>query len=144
MNESLAISLIKRLKKSKPFVEGSSRKVYDIDNYIIKKAKNSRGKIECKNENWLYNNIENNYKQFLCPVLYYNGSYIIMEKAETVSIDFFESSIKEIANGITEYLWKTYQMDDFDLKCNFNWGLLKGNPVIIDYGHNYYGELLSD
>lgn len=144
MDELTAIKLIKKTKKSNSIAEGSSRRVYNIDGYIIKKAKNNRGKIECKNENWLYNNITGNYKQFLCPVLYSDVNHIIMKKAELISPELFENFIEEKVRELIDYLWETYQMDDLDLRCSFNWGLIDNQPVVIDYGHNYFGESLVD
>lgn len=143
MDRDTAISLLRK-RKGKSFLgEGSSRTVYEIDGYIIKKAKNKRGRVECANESWLYENIVDAIKPYLCPVLTFINGHIIMQKAETLSKELFENEVKNTFQHVIDFLVDTYDIDDFDLYHHFNWGLLDGKPVIIDYGHTYLGNELE-
>lgn len=144
MNHEEFLALTRR-RKGKIFLnEGSSRKVYELDRYIIKKAKNKRGRMECHNEYWLYTNIPEEYKRFLCPVLYYKDGTIIMEKAKLVEDEYFKRYIESDFQYMIRFLFEQYGVDDFDLGYHFNWGVLNGQPVIIDYGNSYLGEEIGE
>lgn len=47
-------------------------------------------------------------------------------------------------NELIDYLINQFDLDDLDLSFGFNWGFLKGRPVLLDYGHSYFGEQLED
>lgn len=49
-----AQKLIRKRKGKIILGEGSSRKVTAIDGYVIKRAKNKRGLMECANEFYIY------------------------------------------------------------------------------------------
>lgn len=143
-NMDVVKGILKNLKGCKPIGSGAGRDVYCVGNYIIKKARNKRGKIECENEYWLYNNISLQYKHLSCPVYYFDGKYLIMPKADVVTEEFYNMYIKHKYKGFVEYLVDTYDLDDYDLYCYFNWGMFNNGPVLLDYGHHYFGNLLSD
>ena len=130
--------------KSNPIAEGSSRKVYRFENCVVKKSKNNRGKIECSNENYLYENIDDIYKKHLCPVLYYADGVVVMQNAESINLEEFNQSILSKHANLISYLHEEFGMDDFDLRCHFNWGKINDSYVMIDYGHHYFDENLSD
>lgn len=138
------ISLPDMLNKSTQIGEGSSRIVYRYENYIFKRAKNNRGNIECDNEQYLYQNIADEYRKYLCPVLHYDGDIIVMYCAEPISLDEVNENVLPNHNEIISYLCEEFDMDDFDLKCHFNWGKINNNYVLIDYGHHYFDENLND
>lgn len=144
MDKVSAALLLKKRKGQKPLSEGSSRRVYAVDDFVIKIPKNKRGQIECENEFWLYTHIDDSYKPYLCPVVYYDKKCLIMMKAEPVSKEDFESLFKKGITRVSQYLYQTYTLDNFDLTFNFNWGLLQGKLVVVDYGHHYFDEALSD
>jgi len=53
-------------------------------------------------------------------------------------------AIIPVIGEFLDYMIKEFGMDEFDLVCNFNWGYFDGKPVVIDYGHNYFGENLEE
>ena len=136
--------ILDEILKSNPIGEGSSREIYRFNNYIIKKSKNKRGKIECSNEYYLYENIDAMYKKYLCPVIYYDDGIIVMQNTEHVNLEEFNQNILSKHENLISYLYKEFGMDDFDLKCHFNWGKINENYVLIDYGHHYFDENLSE
>ena len=127
--------------------EGSSRNVYDLGETVLKKPKNKRGRIECENEAWLYEHIEADYRHFLCPVLGTEGSGIVMTKAiplsEKQSLEDLKQQDDSLDAFIT-YLIQTYELDDFDLSCAFNWGWIDEQLVLLDYGHCYFEDAFTD
>lgn len=129
---------------SKPIGEGSSREVYRYTDFVVKKAKNPRGYKECSNEHFLYKNVSIKYKKHLCPILAYQEGVIVMSYAEPISLEEFNNFVLSKCSETITYLQDEYNMDDFDLKCHFNWGKINQEYVIIDYGHNYFDEELFE
>lgn len=136
-------NFIKQIKKCKPIAEGAGRRVYIIGDYVLKVAKNKRGITENQNEYYLYNNIDETIKTFLCPVIAINNKYLLMKKADLIDLETFDNRILPEVINIINLLYEKYNIDDFDLKYNFNWGMINNKPVIIDYGYNYFGECLE-
>ncbi len=120
---------------------GSGRLVYDLNNgYVVKKAKNKKGLMQNKTE---YNIASTNHSRILARITAVSDdfNYLIMEKADKLK------SISEV--------WKYYDVANFkelfaleefkslsnkndllvvDLRRLTSWGLVKGKPVIIDFG----------
>jgi len=69
---------------------------------------------------------------------------IVMKKAEPIPYEEFKQKIIPVIGEFLDYMIKEFGMDEFDLVCNFNWGYFDGKPVVIDYGHNYFGENLEE
>lgn len=131
--------------------EGGDRITYYIgDNKVLKVGKSIDGEIENDNEDYIYNNCPENLKHLLCPVLEYDekAKRLIMVEANTFDRDW--QMIREWQNFIIENkkdisaLINMFDLDDFDiLDCSFNWGILNGKFVIIDYGRTDFDEPLE-
>lgn len=147
--------VLARTRKKKFIAEGAGRRVYDLGNgYVVKLARNKRGKMENFNEHYIYQNAPEYIKKHLNPVVYLDEKYLIAPKVETLQdyikrtdnkdnipfddyVSFFGKS------EFLEFLLKTYQLDDFDLGYMFNWGIINGDIVLIDYGYTYLNEYLD-
>lgn len=123
--------------------EGKTRKVYKHDDYVLKIMKNSNSQTDQQenttrkifngtflNANVLEWNIfkiarNKSFSRFLCPCLDISitGDILKMKYAEKLDENDFK-----IPYG---YIPKTLR---FDSKRRFNWGVYKGQKVIIDYG----------
>lgn len=126
--------------------EGAGRVVYDLGEFVWKRPKNQRGEIECENEFWLYHHIDPKYQPLLCPVHEWKEDGVVMVKAEPMTQEQFDQT-KETQPCLVEllsYLVDELGMDELDLSLPFNWGFLWGNPVLIDYGHRYFCDLLEE
>ncbi len=121
---------------------GSGRHVYDMDNdYVIKVAKNRKGIIQNKAEEEIASKNKDTLYLAKIKAVSEDYLYLIMEKAERI-------------NSFTE-VWDYYkvknnrelfQIEDFrniinecglltvDLQRKTSWGIIKGRPVIIDFG----------
>lgn len=120
---------------------GSSRDVFDLKNgYVIKIAKNMAGIAQ------------NQYEYFIS---YYDNSnlfakvvnvsddfyFLIMEKADKIDnisdvFKYFNVSSKRELFQLKELqnIKKKYNLLLGDFNRKSNWGIIKGRPVIIDYG----------
>lgn len=148
-------TLLRRKKDATFLKEGSSRKVYDLnDGYILKVAKNRRGIRECSNEHYIYNHIPDKYKKYLCPVIQHEDKYIVMPKIQcywelvenndTAYFNFDKKILKQAdIQDFIKFLIGTYQINDFDLYYAFNWGYYENQIVLLDYGEHYFQENLS-
>lgn len=134
MKEEQALTFIRKIRGKKPFSEGGGRKVYEVDGYIIKKGKNKRGSAECEHEFWLYQNVEKDYQKYLCPIVYYEGDIVIMEKAKEVDFHDFETKYADQVEHVSDFFISHYGLDAYDLGLSFNWGIWNDNLVIVDYG----------
>jgi hypothetical protein len=120
---------------------GSSRDVFDLGNgYVIKVAKNRAGiaQSECEYKISYYDNSDLFAKVVQVSNEFY---FLIMEKADKIYnisevFKYFNVSdkkglfhLKEIQKIKINY---NLLLADFDRKSN--WGIIKGRPVIIDYG----------
>ncbi|WP_160690846.1 hypothetical protein [Clostridium sp. C2-6-12] len=120
---------------------GSSRDVFDLNNgYVIKVAKNIAGIAQNQTEYVI--SYYDDSDLFAKVVQASNDFYfLIMEKADKINnisevFKYFNVSdkrelfhLKEIQNIKKKY---NLLLGDFDRKRN--WGIIKGRPVIIDYG----------
>jgi hypothetical protein len=120
---------------------GSGRQVYDLDNgYVVKTAKNRKGLAQNKAE---YQIAKTNHSHIFAKIVAISEDsiFLIMKKAEIVK------NISEVWNyyhvksnrelfRINEFqdLTKKYNLLYPDLRRPSSWGLIKGKPVIIDYG----------
>ena len=120
---------------------GSGRVVFDLKNgYVIKAARNKRGIAQNKAECAI---AKNDHSSMFAKIIDVSEDYhfVIMEKADRIK------SISEV--------WRYYKvrnnrelssLESFQKICSkhdllmsdlyrrMNWGLVKGKPVIIDYG----------
>lgn len=122
--------------------DGSSRKVFDLNNgYVIKIAKNKAGIEQNKNEYKI--SISDNTALF-AKVMYASENYefIIMEKAKKVSNIFYVWNYFGVTNVIDFLsLYKLQRIKyKYDLLLNdlnraSSWGWINGHMVIIDYGY---------
>lgn len=120
---------------------GSGRHVYDLDNgYVVKVARNRRGLAQNKAEHQI---ASTNHSRIFARIVAVSEDFIflIMEKAEKVKSITEVWSYYHVKNnrelfGIKEFrdFTKKYNLLYPDLKRSSSWGLIKGKPVIIDYG----------
>lgn len=120
---------------------GSSRDVFDLQNgYVVKVAKNIAGFAQNQTEYAISNYDDSNL--FARVISISNDFYfLVMEKADKIDnisdvFRYFNVSdkrelfkLKELQNIKKKY---NLLLGDFDRKSN--WGIIKGRPVIIDYG----------
>ncbi len=129
------------IKKYQLIGSGSGRLVYDLDNgYVVKMAKNKKGLLQNKAE---YQIASANKSRLLAKILAISDDfqYLIMEKAE---------KIKAMSEVLTYYevhnFRELFRLEDFkeftnkhdlllvDLRRLNSWGVVKGKPVLIDFG----------
>lgn len=120
---------------------GSSREVFDLGNgYVIKVAKNEAGIAQNKSEYKI--SISDNSKLFAKVIqVSKDFSLLIMEKAKKLNDisyvwEYFDvKNKKELFNSEQiQNIKKNYNLLLGDFNRESNWGILKGRPVIIDYG----------
>lgn len=130
---------------------GSSRKVYDLNNgYVLKLAIDVRGILQNKNEHKIYSEAKS---ELFAEVAAVSDDYkcLVMPKAdkikniETVCRYYNVRNIKFlIYDRISKELGKN-TLSKPDLIRPSSWGLIKGVPMIVDYGltqeifRKYYG-----
>lgn len=120
---------------------GSSREVFDLGNgYVIKVAKNMAGIAQNQTE-YAISYYENSNLFAKVVEVSDNFYFLIMEKADKIDnisevFKYFKVSgkkelfhLKKLQNMKKNY---NLLLGDFDRKSN--WGIIKGRPVIIDYG----------
>lgn len=134
--------------------EGASRAVFGIDeNFVVKVAKNKTGHYQCHTENYIYSNISDQYKKYLCPVIWYKDNMLFMRRAIpfTKLLNHRRGSIFEYTNirrdstffKNIKKITKRYDLLYPDIKSITSWGTLDDIPVLIDYGctnklYDYY------
>lgn len=120
---------------------GSGRNVYDLDNgYVVKSAKNRRGLAQNKAEHEIATNNKSHYFAKIKGVSE-DYRFLIMEKADRIK------SFSEVWNYYkVRNIRELFQLEDFrdviiksglltvDLERRTSWGMIKGKPVIIDFG----------
>ncbi|WP_294351762.1 hypothetical protein [uncultured Clostridium sp.] len=122
--------------------EGSSRIVYDLGNrYVLKVAKNSAGIAQNKSEYKISSYDETNL--FAKIVLVDDDfKFVIMEKATKLYSMYYVFDYFGVDNK-TQFS-KLYEIQKIMIKYNLvlgdllrksSWGMLRGRPVIIDYGY---------
>lgn len=121
--------------------EGSSRIVYDMGNrYVLKIAKNSAGIAQNKSE---YNISSVDSSNLFARVawVYDDYKFLVMEKAAEVYsmnyiFDYFGVDNKKQFGKLYEIrkIMRKYNLLLGDLLRKSSWGILRGKPVIVDYG----------
>ena len=121
--------------------EGSSRKVYDLNNgYVVKIAKNMAG---VEQNRIVYKISEEDNSEILARVVQASKRYnfIIMRKAKKVRNiydiwDYFNVKNRMEFFNLPELkkLKSNYNLLLNDLNKKSSWGIIDGKPVIIDYG----------
>ncbi|MDD3173009.1 MAG: hypothetical protein PHF63_05025 [Herbinix sp.] len=120
---------------------GSGRHVYDLGNgYVVKMAKNKRGLLQNKAEHEI---ASTNNSRIFARIVAVSKDYhfLIMEKAEKlrsateILLYYKVDSFRELfrLNDFKDFTEK-YNLVLVDLRRLNSWGMIKGKPVIIDYG----------
>lgn len=120
---------------------GSARDVFDLGNgYVIKVAKNEAGiaqnrveyQISSMNSSYLFAKVMQASLNFNC---------IIMQKADpinNISDILYYFNVRNIAELFSlrelQDIMYRYNLVSNDLCRTSSWGIVKGEPVIIDYG----------
>lgn len=131
--------------KFKYLGEGGGRIVYDINNdYVLKLSKFRGGYKQCETENYIYHNVQQHLKKYLCPVVWYKEDMIIMRKAIPLAKERKEKHKNVFRRlGISEEdtlyinieeLVKTFNLLYGDIKSLSSWGILDNQIILIDYG----------
>ncbi len=120
---------------------GSGRVVFDLKNgYVIKAAKNKRGIAQNKAE---YAIAKNDHSGMFARIVGVSEDYhfVIMEKADRVkSISevwrYYKVRNNRELSGLESFqkICAKHDLLMSDLYRRMNWGVVKGKPVIIDYG----------
>lgn len=125
--------------------QGASRMVYEFDeNFVIKISKNRTGKYQSRTENYIFNDIDEKYKKYFCPIVWYKENMIVMRKALpfTEMLGVSRGNIFEFTNikpdseffQTLKKIAKHYDLLYPDIKTISSWGILDKKPVLIDYG----------
>lgn len=135
--------IIKNLNQNKYRLigSGSGRHVYDLDNgYVVKVAKNKRGFVQNKAE---YQIASSNHSPVFAKIVAVSDDFecLIMEKADRImsfSVIFQYYHVRNYRElfRLDEFkdFPKKYNLLFADLRRRSSWGLVKGKPVIIDFG----------
>lgn len=126
--------------------EGISRKVFALnEEYVLKLAKDKEGYYQNKIEQHVYSNAPTKLKKYLCPIICYKPSLMIMKRATPLTKTINEKFIylKSIRNEPDFFKDLNYLADRFylyyeDLICTSSWGILGNENVLIDYGCTSY------
>jgi hypothetical protein len=121
--------------------EGSGRMVFAISNdYVMKVPKNNYGIEQNDIENYIYNDAEERFKKYLCPIISYQLDLIIAVRATPLAItrEYFDN-LRIFCGKIDFYqdildLSKKYHLSKRDIKATSSWGMINKQKVIIDYG----------
>lgn len=122
--------------------EGISRIVYAIDdNYVIKLSKGIEGKYQSNVEKHIYNNVNDYFKTYLCPIVWFKPGMMVMLRAKPLKNHIHHRKV-DLSKIITDRDCKSdmkMMADTFgllyaDIKAKSSWGILEGRPVLVDYG----------
>lgn len=125
--------------------QGASRMAYQFDdNFVIKISKNRTGKYQSRTENYIFNNIDEKYKKYFCPIVWYRENMVVMRKALpfTEMLGVKHGNIFEFTNikpdseffQTLKKIARHYDLLYPDVKTISSWGILDNKPVLIDYG----------
>lgn len=137
--------------------EGSARMVFALDNdLVVKIPKNDFGLYQNKIENYIYENVENRFVKYLCPIINFEPELLVAKRALPINVDKEYLSSLRIFCGknIVFYqdildLCKKYYLSKDDIRATSSWGILDGHKVLIDYGcpsrqgHKYYKKIIN-
>ena len=126
---------------------GSSREVYDLENgYVVKVAKNKAGIEQNRAEYYIS---ANDSSGIFAKVIEASSDYglLIMRKAKKIKDIRFVWNYFNAGNKHEFYesphmqrLKNKYKLLLGDFEKASSWGIIKGRPVIIDYGFTRYVE----
>lgn len=138
----LSLSIKDFNKKYKFLGEGISRKVYALnDTLVIKVAKGEDGYLQNFVEHYVYTKADDEFKKYLCPVVFYSKNILIMFKANPY-INLFRKPLvdfsylrdeKNVEDDII-YLGKKFKLFIEDLYSPSSWGYINDEYYLIDYG----------
>lgn len=120
---------------------GSGRKVYDLkDGNVLKAAKNVKGYAQNQVE-YIISEMDDSELFAKVSLISENSRFLIMQKAAPIT-DFaivrsyfhVNTNYELFCLNNLSYIPCKYNLLISDLCRPANWGLLKGRPVIIDYG----------
>lgn len=120
---------------------GSGRIVFDLDNgYVVKAAKNRKG-IEQNKAEYRISNMDHNHVFAQVIALSDDGKHLIMEKAQrlksfSVVWNYYKVNNNRQLFSLEEFnkFLPMYDLLTADLHRLSSWGIVKGRPVIVDYG----------
>lgn len=120
---------------------GSGRIVYDLRNgYVVKAAKNKRG-IEQNKAEYQIAGLDQHEVFAKITGISEDNRYLIMEKAEHIRTFTEVWRYYKVRNHVQLFsleefkeLSKMYDLLPADLRRRSSWGMIKGKPVIIDFG----------
>lgn len=129
-------------KKYKFLGEGISRRVYAVDkNYVVKIAKGKEGIYQNQVEYYVYTHVDEEYKKYLCPIVWFDPKMLFMKRADPLSKyikdDFLkitkvrseDSAVKDL-----KYLSAKFFLYYKDIISTSSWGKVDGGNILIDYG----------
>ena len=121
--------------------EGAGRRVFAISKeFVIKIAKGKFGIMQNKIEGFVYRNASSKYNKYLCPVVWYKPSMLVMRRAVPLVEDTeYFTSLKDFCRNEIFYrdiqvLTRKYLLSSKDIRAKSSWGTLDGKYVLIDYG----------
>ncbi len=122
--------------------EGISRIVYGInDFYVIKLAKGIDGKYQNNVERYIYNNVNDYFRDYLCPIVWFRPGMLVMLRAEPLknSPHYGNVNLSKIIRDRDckrdiKLLADTFELLYEDLTARSSWGILYNRAVLVDYG----------
>ncbi len=120
---------------------GSCRRVYNLNNgYVVKVARDIRGIEQNKNEYQIHSNC---LSGFFAEIAYISEDFklLVMARAKRIKkmrtvYSFYKvkgmDSLLKVNNLVQDL--KNNDLGTGDLRRASSWGLIDGEPVIIDYG----------
>lgn len=122
--------------------EGISRVVYGIDdNYVIKLAKGFDGRYQSNVEKYIYTNVNNYFRDYLCPIVWFKPGMTVMMRALPLKNNIHHNRVnlskvikdRDCKNDL-KLLSNTFGLLYGDIEARSSWGVLNGIPVLVDYG----------
>lgn len=125
--------------------EGGGRVIYSINNnYVIKLSKFYGGYRQCETEDYIYHNVQQHLKKYLCPVVWYKEDMLIMRKAIPLAKkrkEKHKNAFKFLGVSKEDTLYINIQelIENFnllygDIESLSSWGILDNRIMLIDYG----------
>lgn len=122
---------------------GSTRKVYRIEDVVVKKHLHELGYMQSVNEQNIYNDLlAKDLANNIAPILFVNGKFAVqpfyealpLQNGETYDLDW--KADQRITTDLRQALAEISEnLDGFDLKDSGNYGIdSEGKLVLIDYG----------
>lgn len=114
---------------------GSNRKIYLGENFIVKVEWFENHMNQCKDEVKIWKALPSEYKKYFLPILKFGHEelfdYIVCPRLDLeYSVDekdiVWDTKLRKIA--------RQYKLLDVYGRLNDNWWIIKGQPIITDYG----------